>query len=89
VGGAEQRARPLDGDRLDLIDVDLALVVALARVALRILVGEDRSGGGQNCVRDVVLRRDEAQTIALPPLLGRDELSDFGINAFEDATHAA
>ena len=42
VVGAEQRLDPLDRERLDVVDDRVAAVVALARVALGVLVGERR-----------------------------------------------
>ena len=45
VLGAEQRLGPLAGQVLDLVDDLVAAVVALARVALAVLVGEHRAGG--------------------------------------------
>ena len=45
VLGAEQRLGPLAGQVLDLVDDLVAAVVALARVALGVLVGEHRAGG--------------------------------------------
>ena len=43
VFGAEQRLGPLDGDRLDVVDHQVAAVVALAGIALGVLVGEHRT----------------------------------------------
>ena len=45
VLGAEQRLHPVAGEVLDLVDDLVAAVVALARVALGVLVGEHRAGG--------------------------------------------
>ena len=62
---AEQRLRALDRELLDLVDVLLALVVALARIALAILVVEDRAGRLEHRARRVVLRRDQPNEVAL------------------------
>ena len=48
VRRAEQGLRPLPGQVLDLVDDPVPAVVAGPRVALRVLVGEDRSGGGEH-----------------------------------------
>ncbi len=80
VVGAEQRLRAVDAELLDLVDVLLALVVALARVALAVLVGEDRAGGGEHRARDVVLRGDQPDRIALAALFLGDQLGDFGVD---------
>ena len=83
VVGAEQRLRAVDRELLDLVDELLALVVALARVALAVLVGQDRAGRLEHRARDVVLRRDQADLVALAPLLGGDELGDLGVDGGE------
>ena len=57
VVDAEERLRAVDGERLDLVDVLLALVVALARVPLGVLVREHGAGRLEHRGRDVVLRR--------------------------------
>ena len=43
VLGAEQRLGPVAGEVLDLVDDAVPAVVAAARVALGVLVGEDRA----------------------------------------------
>src|SRR5204863_9334102 len=67
----------------DLVDVLLPLVVALAGVALAVLVGEHASGGGEHRARDVVLRGDQPDLVALAPLLRGDQLCDFGVDLGE------
>jgi hypothetical protein len=76
---AEQRLGPLDRQRLDLVDHLLALVVALARVALGVLVRQHRPGRLEHRGGDVVLRRDQAHRVALALRLGRDEVGDLGV----------
>ena len=83
VLGAEQRLRAVDAELLDLVDVLLALVVALARVALGVLVREHRAGRREHGARDVVLRRDQADRVALAALLGGDQLGDLGVDGGE------
>ena len=68
VLGAEQGLGPLDGQGFDLIDQLLALVVAFAHIAFRILVGEHRAGGLHHRRADIVFRRDEAYFLVLPQL---------------------
>ena len=55
VVGTEEGLGPLDGDGLDLVDDLVAAVVALARIALGVLVGEHRAGGPQHGRRGEVL----------------------------------
>ena len=79
VLGAEQRLGALDRERLDLVDDLLALVVALARVALGVLVREHRAGRLEHRARDVVLRRDQPDRVALAAVLGGDQVGDLGV----------
>ncbi len=76
---AEQFLRALDRERLDLIDVFLALVVALAGIALGVLVVEDRAGRFHHGRRRVVLGRDQPDELVLPPRLERDQAVDLGV----------
>src|SRR5205814_10178729 len=61
VLGAEQLLAPRAGRLLDLVDDVVATVVALARVALGVLVGEDRPRGLENLARSEVLGRDQLE----------------------------
>jgi hypothetical protein len=83
VLGAEQRLGAIDAELLDLIDVLLALVVALAWIALAVLVGQHGAGGGEHRTGDVVLGGDQPDLVALAALLGGDQLGDFGIDSSE------
>jgi hypothetical protein len=42
--GAEQLLGAVDGDLFDLVDIFAAAIIAAARIALGILVGQDRTG---------------------------------------------
>ena len=67
VLGAEQLSSPVScTSALDLIDKFAATVVALARIAFRVLVGEDRTGGFENRLADEVFRGNELQRLVLP-----------------------
>ena len=70
----------LDSELFDLIDRLLALVVALARVAFGVLVGEDRAGRLEHRARGVVLAGDEAHRVGFAALLLVDERRDLGID---------
>ena len=59
--GAEERLDPVDGELLDHVDVLAAAVVALARVALGVLVGEHRALRLHDGDRREVLRGDHLQ----------------------------
>ena len=67
----EQLLGALDGQRLGLVDVLAAAVVAPARIALGILVGERRAGGLQHRAADDVLRGDQLDLVALAVGLAR------------------
>src|SRR5262249_14185091 len=76
VLGAEERLEAALREILDRVDVALALVVALVRVALGVLVGEDRARGLEHGARRVVLARDETESIGLVALFSVDEGGD-------------
>ena len=69
---------PLPGQVLDLVDHLVAAVVALRRVALGVLVGEDRARGPQHRRRREVLRRDELDRGVLAPQLVVEEGEQLG-----------
>ena len=66
VVGAEERLGAFACEILDLVDDLVTAVVALARIALRILVREHRAGGLEYGWRREVLGRDELQGGVLP-----------------------
>ncbi len=72
----EEGLGPLLHQLFQPVDVALPFVVALSRVALRVLVGEDGAHSLHYRRRGVVLGRDEAQGLELVPLL----LPDQGVN---------
>src|SRR5262249_57339229 len=78
LGGlaAEELLRALLGERLDLVHVDAAAVVALAGVALGVLVREDRALRLEHRLAHVVLGRDELESVLLPLRL----LADRGVD---------
>ena len=65
VLGAEQGLDPVDRELLDHVHVLAAAVVALARVALGVLVGQHRALRLHHGNRGVVLRGDHLQAVAL------------------------
>ena len=79
VLGPEQRVEAAPGQVLDLVDDLVAAVVAAARIALGVLVGEDRTGGGQDGGRGEVLRGDELQRRRLALGLGLQQLAHLGV----------
>ena len=79
VVGAEQLAEPRAGELLGLVDHQVAAVVALARVALGVLVGEHRALRGDDRPRREVLRRDELDGGVLPLGLALDDAGDRGV----------
>ena len=76
------------GEVLDLVDERVAAVVALARVALGVLVGEHRAGGREHRRRGEVLGRDQLQGRVLPLDLAVDEGEELVV-AFRGPRHTA
>ncbi len=77
--GTEQFLHPLDGKRLDIVDDRVAAVVALARVALGVLVGEHRTRRAHHVGRGEVLAGDELQARVLADALLLEEVEDLGV----------
>jgi hypothetical protein len=61
VLGAEDLLRPVDRELLGDVHPLTAPVVALARIALRVLVGEDRAGRVEHRLRHEVLGSDHLE----------------------------
>ncbi|SST14850.1 Uncharacterised protein [Acinetobacter baumannii] len=70
VVGAEQLPGAVDGQLLDLVDVFAAAVVALARIALGILVGQATALRLHDPLAGVVLRGDQFEMVFLAGLFG-------------------
>ena len=77
--GAEQLAGAFDGQVLDHVHVFAAAVVALARVALGVLVGEYGALGFHGPGRGVVLGGDQLDVLLLALALGVDGGLDFRV----------
>ena len=70
---------PVDGDLLDLVDHFAASVVALARVAFRVFVGQHGAHRLANVIAHVILGRDEFQAGRLPFPLPAYQFEDLKI----------
>src|SRR5262249_24687583 len=81
--------RPLDGQPLRDVHELAAAVVALARVALRVFVGQHGPQGLEHRLRDEVLRGDQLQLRPLAPGLVADGVGDLGIDAGQVLHRAA
>src|SRR5690606_42008432 len=79
----EQLLRPQPRDRLYLVPVLAAAIVAPPGVALGILVGEDRPGGLHHRAAGVILRGDELQLVVLALRLTCHGTVDVGILLLE------
>ncbi len=77
---AEQLLGALDRQRLDGVRRRAALVVAAARIALRILVGEDRALRLEHRLADDVLRGDQLDLGLLAAQLVVNRVLDRGID---------
>jgi hypothetical protein len=78
--GTEQLLQAVDGDLLGDIDVLTATVVALARIAFGVLVGQLGALGFHDGLADVVFRRDQFDVVFLTLVLGLDGLPEFRVN---------
>ena len=83
VLGAEQRLGPVDRELLGDVDVLAAAVVALARIALGVLVGQHRALALEHRDRHEVLRGDHLERALLALELEREHLGDLGIDLGE------
>ena len=80
VLGAEQRLDPVDRELLDDVDVLAAAVVAPARVALGVLVGQHRALGLHDRGGGEVLGGDHLQGGLLAVQLGGDGRRHLGVD---------
>src|SRR5712691_10273048 len=84
VLGAEKPLGSIDRERLDLVDhLACAAVIATARVALGIFVGEQRAEGLEDGGAREVLGGDELESFRLPLVLLSDQVGDLRIVAIQ------
>ena len=76
---AEQPGDPLDRQPFDDVDELAAAIIAAARIAFGIFVGEHRSLRLEHGARDDVFGGDQLDLVALAAELERDGLGDLGI----------
>ncbi len=81
VGRAEQLLGPIDRQGFRDIDKFATAVVALARIAFGVLVGEHRSLSLQHPRTGIILRGDELDMILLPAAFAGNRLREFRIEA--------
>ena len=79
VGHAVQLLQAIDGQLLGDIDVLAATVVALARITLGILVGQNRTLGLEDARTGVVLGRDQLDVVFLALPLAANRRGKFGV----------
>ena len=80
VLGAEERLRPLNGERFGYVDEFAAAVVPAPGVALRVLVGEYRPERLEHRGADEVLRGDQLQTGVLAVDFVAHGAGDLGVD---------
>ncbi|MDT4775841.1 hypothetical protein FQZ97_79810 [compost metagenome] len=83
VVGAEQLLGAVDGQLLDLVDELATTVVALARIAFGVLVGQAAALGLHHPLAGVVLRGDQFDMVFLPCILGVHRRQQFVVVAFD------
>ena len=81
--GGEELLDAVDGELLDHADMLAAAVVALARVALGVLVGQHRALRLHHARAGVVLGGDELDVVFLACALGLDGGPEFGVVAVD------
>jgi hypothetical protein len=83
VVGAEERLGAVDRELLDLVDDLASAVVALARIALRVLVRRHAPDGLEDRGPGEVLGGDQLDLTALPFELAAEKNGDLGIDVNE------
>lgn len=84
---AEELFGAVDGEVFDLVGDLLAFIVAFARVAFGVFIGQAASGGFHHGLGDVVLRGDHADGGVLALLLLLDEVGDSGVGFGDGRKH--
>ncbi len=82
--GAEELPGPLDGDVLHYIYALAAAVIPFSGVALRVFVGEHRTGSGQHGGADHVLRGDEFDVLLLAVIFRLNCPADLGVGGGDE-----
>lgn len=77
---AEQLLRAVPGEVLHLVGVLTSAVISLARVAFRVLVGEDTAGGFEDGFRGEILTGNQFDLAVLPVRFFADKTVDLGID---------
>ena len=83
VVGAEQLLAAFDRQLLGDVDVFAAAVVALARIAFGVLVGQHAALRFHHARAGVVFRRDQFDVVFLALALVGDGLGEFGVVTFD------
>ena len=77
----------VDRERFDFIDFFTATVIAAARVALSILVSQNRPDGFENRLGHKIFRRDQFDRKSLAATLSPQEAGDVRIGPIEMRGH--
>ena len=88
VLGAKQRLRAVDRKLLGAVREFAAAVIALARIALGVLVGEDRAHRFEHGFGNEIFRRNQFQAGALAASFLAENFRDLRIDFFERPVHA-
>ena len=89
IGEAEQLLRAVDRQRLDRVRRAAALVIALARIAFGIFVGEYRPLRFDHRAADDVLAGDQLDLLLLAQQLARHRIGDGAIGGGEAVAEEA
>ena len=86
--GAENLLRALDGKALDAVHIFAAAVIALARIAFRIFIREDRAHRFHHGAGNEILRRDQFEAGGLAANFVLQRRSDLRVGLIEMQAHA-
>ena len=82
-GAIEQPLGAVDGELLDHIDILTAAVIALARIAFGIFVGEQSAGSVEHGLGNDILRGDQLDLVLLPMLFLLDRAPDLWVGVLK------
>ena len=82
---AEELLRAFDGQRLQLVDIVTAAVVAPAGITLGVFIGKHRAHRRDHSRRGDVFRCDQFNVLLLPGKFAADQRGDFRVEILQIA----
>ena len=87
VCGAEELLRAVNGKLFGLVRELASAVIALARIAFGVLVGENRAHGFEHRFRYEVFRRDQLEPGRLPPRFLAQHVGNLRVHVVQRTLH--